>query len=96
MHYNITKQYWPQGEGILTHKGAVQHYELGKALRRKYIIDNKLLSPSYDHSQIKAYSTSINRTYESAKAQLLGLYPPADASSLGFKTVEEEYNYMVK
>jgi len=23
MQYNITKQYWPEGEGILTYKGAV-------------------------------------------------------------------------
>ena len=68
MQYNITRQYWPQGEGVLTHKGAVQHYQLGKALRAKYITNNNLLGSVYNHSQIKAYSTSINRTYESAKA----------------------------
>ena len=39
-----------------------------------------LLSPVYDPEEFFVQSTNVNRTIESAKAQLLGIYGPYDAN----------------
>ena len=48
---------------------------LGVELRKRYIINEGLLSPTFNRSEIHVYSTDINRTEMSAESQLMGLYP---------------------
>eukprot|EP00347_Sterkiella_histriomuscorum_P005742 403355445 len=74
--YNVTQTYWPMGEGMLTEVGQRQHYLIGTEYRRRYIEQQKLLDEKYNSQQVLVYSTFRERCYESAQAQLLGLYPP--------------------
>jgi lysosomal acid phosphatase len=55
--YNVTETYWPRGLGMLTPIGERQHYALGQELRKRYIDQYKLLDPTYNASQLVAYST---------------------------------------
>lgn len=59
-------------------------------LRKDYIDNLNFLSSSYTDKSIEVYSTDVNRTIESVRSQLYGLYP------LGFGAkrlnVPKEYN----
>ncbi|XP_055697004.1 prostatic acid phosphatase isoform X2 [Phlebotomus papatasi] len=59
--------------GQLTNVGKRQHYELGKWLRNRY---GELVNEIYDHNQIYIRSTDVERTLQSALANLAGFYPP--------------------
>lgn len=74
------------GTGKLTPSGMRQHYLLGRFLRKKYIDDMKFLSPTYKREELHVSSTHIERTVESARSHLLGLYPPESNN----KTLKEE------
>ena len=65
-NYNVTKQYWPNGIERLTEIGERQHYLLGTELRNRYINKYKLLSETYNSTQLQVYSTYLERTYQSA------------------------------
>ena len=66
---------WPNGAKNLVNEGFRQQYLVGRYLRHRYIMNDKLLSDSYNSSEIEVYSTSISRSIFSMESQLLGLYP---------------------
>lgn len=66
---------WKEGLGELTAEGMQQEFELGVALRKRYIEQTHLLPAQYDVSTIAVRSTDFNRTLMSAESLLYGLYP---------------------
>ena len=69
---------WPNGAKNLVNEGFRQQYLVGRYLRYRYVLNEKLLSDSYNSSEIEVYSTSISRAIYSMNSQLLGLYPQED------------------
>jgi len=66
---------WPEGMGQLTASGMQQEFQLGVALRKKYIDHFHLLPPHFQNQTMYVFSTDYDRTLMSAEAVLLGLYP---------------------
>ncbi|RNA22195.1 lysophosphatidic acid phosphatase type 6 [Brachionus plicatilis] len=60
--------------GQLTSTGEQQMFNLGSRLKKKYIQDMDFLSQKYDPKQIYVRSTHLNRTINSAKSLLAGMY----------------------
>jgi len=67
---------WPDGAGRLTQKGMMMEYNLGKFLRKRYVEKKRFLNESYLHKEIRIRSSDVERTIQSAEAQLAALYPP--------------------
>ena len=77
-HYDDKIDYWGQRKVSpmgLTEIGMRQHFTLGKAFRKRYIDDFKLLNPSYDVNEIRVYASSQERAISSAISHLMGLFP---------------------
>ena len=66
---------WPYSLGVLTPKGKKQLEEQGIELRKEYIEEMKFLPEHYDKSAFYIRATESNRTIESARHLLIGLYP---------------------
>jgi len=66
---------WKEGLGELTPEGMKQEFELGTALRKKYIDEYHLLPSHYASETMYVRSTDYNRTLMSAESLLFGLYP---------------------
>lgn len=66
--------YWPEGLGMLTDRGKLQHYELGQWLRKRY--DSLIPSGKYSKDLIYVQSSDWDRTLMSAQANLAGMFPP--------------------
>lgn len=77
---------WPDGAGQLTPVGVRAHYDLGRALRARYVDDLRFLSPAYRPSEVHVRSTALDRTLMSAYAQLAGLFPAGSASATDVRT----------
>ena len=85
--YPWDQAYWSQGLGELTQEGMRQHYLNGVEFRRRYIIEQQVLPPTFNHSTIYVQSTDVNRTIMSAESQLMGLYPVGPSlSSVAMET----------
>lgn len=67
--------HWAQGLGQLTAEGMQQEFQLGTALRKKYVYEYRLLPPNYVKETMYVRSTDFDRTLMSADSLLLGLYP---------------------
>ncbi|CAH1398942.1 unnamed protein product [Nezara viridula] len=67
-------RYWPEGLGMLTDRGKLQHYELGKWLRKRY--DSLIPGGIYSKDLIYVQSSDWDRTLMSAQANLAGMFPP--------------------
>src|SRR3990167_2889333 len=66
---------WKEGLGELTAEGMNQEFQLGVALRKRYVEQTHLLPPQYDVKTLMVRSTDFNRTLMSAESLLYGLYP---------------------
>jgi len=64
-----------------------QHYNLGQLMRQQYVERLKFLRPSYNHSEIEVFSTTVNRAIDSATSHLIGLYPDGTGP-----TVPKDFN----
>ena len=73
---------WPQGLGQLTPKGMRQEFDLGSALRQRYVDQYHLLPPYFDTKTMIVRSTNVTRTMMSAQSILFGLYPLGTGPSL--------------
>ncbi|KAF2356639.1 Histidine phosphatase superfamily clade-2 [Trinorchestia longiramus] len=62
---------WPNGFAQLTKEGLQRQQQLGEWLRSRY---SALLSSHWNTSEIEVRSTSVDRTLNSAQANLQGLY----------------------
>lgn len=67
---------WPVPNEQLTPLGIQEEYELGQALRERYITNLQLMSDTYEDGTINALASYSDRTIQSAQALLIGLYPP--------------------
>jgi len=85
-------------EGELTQSGFNDQFDLGQKLREHYIDDLEFLSPTLNTSEIYVRSTDIPRTFKSAEANLLGLYPAetrnGSAQIIDIFTVEQSLEYL--
>ena len=77
-YFNFT---W-SGASELTSSGMRQHFLIGHRNRRRYVDQEKLLSPEFNPKEIYIASTDTNRTIMSAHSQLFGLYPPGSGHNL--------------
>ncbi|XP_061706842.1 prostatic acid phosphatase-like isoform X2 [Cydia pomonella] len=68
---------WPVKFGQLTNTGKRQHYALGKWFRERY---GKMVSATFDPTQVRVRSTDVDRTLMSVEANLAGMYPPVGNS----------------
>jgi acid phosphatase len=66
---------WPMGYKQLTSVGIRDMYERGQQLRRKYVDELGLVSPSYRLGEVYVRSSSTDRALQSAQMLVLGLYP---------------------
>lgn len=69
---NDTRPFWAE----LTAVGMRQHATIGQLMRKEYIDDLQFLSPTFQRTEIEAYTTYQNRTSMSMESQFYGLYPP--------------------
>ncbi len=70
----------PRQKGQLTQIGQKQHYDLGQQYRQRYVVDNQILSPQFNNSEIMIRSTGADRTIMSAYSNLVGIYPPGQGN----------------
>lgn len=61
--------------GLLTPIGLRQHYNLGTYLNQMFIQEGKLMNETFNPNEIEFYSTSKQRTQNSALAFIYGLFP---------------------
>ncbi|XP_065670526.1 lysosomal acid phosphatase isoform X4 [Hydra vulgaris] len=73
---NSHKNDWPVDPGMLTKVGMNMEYELGRFLKKRYMIDNHFLNKTYIQKEIYIRSSDTPRCLQSAETQLAGLYPP--------------------
>ena len=66
---------WSLGWGQLTPQGMARHYALGQAFRERYVDTYGLLNATYSRENIRIDSTDVDRTFQSAQSNLLGIYP---------------------
>ena len=68
------QKYWSE-VGQLTSVGMRQHWLIGYEFRRRYIVNERLIPPFYNSSNVYLRSTDYHRTIQSAESQLQGLFP---------------------
>ena len=61
--------------GNLTPLGMHQLYKLGQIIRRRYIEDEELISPTFNYDDVFIRSSGFSRCYLSSVSLLTGLYP---------------------
>jgi len=62
--------------GQLTAVGLLQHYELGRQFRSRYVDQLGFLSKELNLEEMFIRSADVERCVQSAQSQLLGMYPP--------------------
>ncbi|XP_050293014.1 venom acid phosphatase Acph-1-like [Anthonomus grandis grandis] len=72
--YYAESNYYPYGYGQLTNEGKLREYQLGIALRNRYI---NFLGKNFNMSIIDVRSTDYNRTKMSSELLTAGLWPPS-------------------
>jgi len=75
--YNLpkAKAEWPMGFMQLTSIGMREMYERGRQLRRKYVDELGLISPTYHGNEVYVRASNTDRALQTAQMLVLGLYP---------------------
>ncbi|XP_031551630.1 lysophosphatidic acid phosphatase type 6-like isoform X2 [Actinia tenebrosa] len=86
------KVIWPGGSeaGQLTKLGQRQMYDLGKNLHRRYIKEVELLHPQLVPQEIYVRTSNMQRTIDSARCVIAGLYGQQNVKD-GYKKDYEEF-----
>ena len=58
--------------------GTLQHYQLGRLIRKRYTEEHQLINPNYTRDEVYVRSTDYDRTLMSVLSQLSALFPPGD------------------
>jgi len=66
---------WPMGFSQLTAVGMRGMYDEGALLRKRYVDELGLLSPSYHANEVFVRASNTDRALQSAQMLMLGLYP---------------------
>lgn len=66
---------WPMGPRQLTSIGMRSLYLAGQRLRKKYVEELKLISPSYHVSEVFVRASNADRSLQTAQMLVLGLFP---------------------
>ena len=90
--YDILGEKWTN-PGELTAIGQRMHYLLGLRNRKKYIIEEKFLSESFNPHEILIHSSNTNRTLVSVSSQLQGFYPQNSDTHAILTEVQEKMAY---
>lgn len=94
--HNVTN-FWKDGPGQLSEKGAEGEYELGVYLRNRY---NGFLPARYNLNDIYVRSTNIDRALMSASSVLAAIYPHQGATPpfqpVPVHTVPEDTDFMLE
>jgi len=61
---------------ILLQNGSKMHFYLGELVKKRYTVENNLLSPKYTRAEVYVRSTDFDRTLMSALSQLSAIFPP--------------------
>ncbi|GMT09307.1 hypothetical protein PFISCL1PPCAC_604, partial [Pristionchus fissidentatus] len=72
------REVFHNGAGALTDMGIKRSMELGKFLRKRYIVENQLLSRKMDETEINFQSTNVTRCMETLKLVARGMYGKDD------------------
>jgi len=101
---NSSPKWWPNGYAQLTKKGISQQHALGVWLRGRYGPPLGL-SPHWAPEEVKVTATDVDRTINSAQANLQGLYSPVaedrrhipslDWSPVPVRTVPFEFDQLL-
>ena len=91
-YLDVFKEKWTN-PGELTGMGERMHYILGYRNRIRYINQQKFLSEKFDPHEILIYSSSFNRTLESAASHLQGLYPQSAKKGEVLTETQEKLSY---
>ncbi len=75
--YNLpkAKAEWPMGFMQLTSIGMRNMYERGQKLRKKYVDELGLISPTYRSTEIYVRASNTDRALQTGQLLVLGLYP---------------------
>uniref|UniRef100_A0AC35UBV6 Histidine acid phosphatase family protein n=1 Tax=Rhabditophanes sp. KR3021 TaxID=114890 RepID=A0AC35UBV6_9BILA len=82
---------WPTPLNELTQKGFLQQRRLGQRILHRYSQNHQLINKSYHKNDILIRSTIIKRALDSARANLLGIFPN-HRSSIIFEDNLSSYN----
>ncbi|XP_034041858.1 lysophosphatidic acid phosphatase type 6 isoform X2 [Thalassophryne amazonica] len=74
--------------GQLTALGMQQLYELGMMLRTRYVTEIPFLSTNFSTSEVYVRSTNIERTIDSAKCLIAGLFQQKQSETVPILTTE--------
>jgi hypothetical protein len=66
---------WPMGYRQLTAIGISKTYETGQELRKKYVDELGLISPTYHLKEVYFRASNADRSLQTAQMLALGLYP---------------------
>ncbi|GMS98177.1 hypothetical protein PENTCL1PPCAC_20352, partial [Pristionchus entomophagus] len=74
------------GYGELSPEGMSMHFNLGRRIRQRYMVDKQFLSSAYNAKEIYVRSTDYNRTLISAYSNVAGMYSGFGVPGKNFPT----------
>mmetsp|Transcript_30735 Transcript_30735/g.34978 ORF Transcript_30735/g.34978 Transcript_30735/m.34978 type:complete len:345 (+) Transcript_30735:57-1091(+) len=86
---------WRYQPTQLTEKGRMEHQELGRLLRQRYIHNYDFLNRMYSPAEIYVRSTNRARTIESARNQVGGLYPGLELGDIDIEALALKEDFLM-
>ena len=76
---------------ILLQNGSKMHFYLGELVKKRYTVENNMLSPNYTRDEVYVRSTDYDRTLMSVLSQLSAIFPPDEDQ---VSSVFNKYSYI--